>query len=101
MCYPLGRLKYVTNTKVQGTMDAVLNQLDAYERYLTHRLANPQCVRVEAVFSFDSWAELVDTGWPNDTSSTQNAVVEAFFNARAVAVSAKTGYQTHMQFCLG
>ena len=82
-------------------MEAALdNQLASFGRYLNLRKACPHELRIEAVFSYSRWEEVVDSSWPEDAMPTHGAVLRVFFESRAIVVVPKSIFDDAMSECL-
>lgn len=63
---------------------SLCNQLDSFEKYLKLRKQIPYQLRLEAVFSFNCWADVEGTGWLQDPQKTHGEVVKIFLKSAAI-----------------
>jgi len=76
------------------------NQLKNIEQYLQHRLENPQELRIEGVFSFNSWGDFEELSWLETTEATHGQIVKVFLNSCAIHMMPQEIFKKQISLCL-
>lgn len=98
----LGTLKYCHNGRLKDMRSALINKLEAFDKFLNLRFTVPQQKCVEGVFSFDEWSNIKISGWPFATKSTHETLAEAIIIGGAVALIDKSTFSEHViNYCCG
>lgn len=79
---------------------ALDNQQAAFLRYLNLRKEYPHELRIEAVFSYSCWEDVVAASWPVDTMPTHGSLLRVFFESKAIVMIPKTFFDEVMSECL-
>jgi len=99
ICF-VGGLKYCTNGKLKSIKAGLHNQLKNFEQFLQYRLENPQELRIEGVFSFNSWGDFEELSWPETTEATHDQIVKVFLNSGAIYLMPKEIFKKQISLCL-
>lgn len=75
-------------------------QLEANHQYLSLRRQTPHALHLETVFTFNSWAEVLDCGWPDNKQDNHRLVSSAFFMSGVIDVIPGDVFVEQLEKCL-
>ncbi|XP_050528223.1 uncharacterized protein LOC126898329 [Daktulosphaira vitifoliae] len=96
-----GDLKYCKDYCLNNMKTGLENRIQSYEKFLMYRQHNPQTLRIEGVFSFQSKREVEEHSWPVNLNKTHVVLVNAFLKEDAISLMPQAVFQKVIDICLG